>query len=120
MDPFLTLVVASLMGFASVDLFSRAWRGFLGLIASLILFFRKSIGLKCLFIRLHYYFALSMMCSLTLLLCFHIYLVRFRLGVTQAEQFIYFLAAMIRMIFFVRNINRDIDLLFSWRPKNNE
>jgi hypothetical protein len=24
------------------------------------------------------------------------------------------------MVFFLRNVNRDIDLLFDWRPENNE
>ena len=120
MDPFLKMVIASALGIVSVDLFSRAYRGFLGLVASFILFYRKSIDSRCLFIRIHYYFALSTMCLLTLLLCFRIYLVRYQLGGTQQEQVIYFLAAMVRMYFFVRNINRDIDLLFSWRPKNND
>ena len=118
MDPLFILIIASLMGFISVELFSRAWLGTLGIAATLILYFRDSFNLKCLFFRLQYHFGISLMCSLILLLCFRIYLVRFSMGVNQSEQIIYFLAAMVRMVFFVRNINKDIDSLISWRPKN--
>jgi hypothetical protein len=120
MDLLVILAIASLMGLISVDMFSRAWKGFLGLVASFILYFKGSICSKCLLVRLNYYFALCVMCSLTLTLCFHLYLARFRLGTTEAEQMLYFLAAMIRMVFFLRNVNLDIDLLFDWRPENNE
>ena len=113
MQMSMLLLFAALMGVISVDLFSRAWKGFLGIIADVILFARRDISRRSFFSRLSTHLGITLVCSLGLLLCFHVYLNQHGLGKTEAEQLFYFLASVIRLAIFLKHVGKDMDALLA-------
>ncbi|WP_027182861.1 hypothetical protein [Desulfovibrio inopinatus] len=113
MDTTMQLLFALVMGVLSVELFSRAWLGFLGILADMVLFFRKKRQSQAVMSRLGMHLGIALLCSLSLILCFHLYLVRYGLGKTESEQLFYFLASVVRLTIFIKDIGRHIDALFS-------
>lgn len=111
------IVFALVMGVASVELFVRAWKGLLGCLASMVLLWRKSISWKQFLSRLHEYFAIALLCSLSLTLCFRVYLVTYGLGKTEIEQLAYFIACMVRMAPMLSTLSADISAMFETENK---
>jgi hypothetical protein len=108
----LQLALAAAMGLVSVDLFARAWKGFLGAVAAVVLNRKGWIGRRAMLMRLHGHLALSLLCMLALLASFRVYLDSFDLGGSTAEQMVYLLACVARMAVFFKNLSSDLDALF--------
>ncbi len=106
------LVCALIMGILSVELFSRAWLGFLGVIAEIVLYCRKKRDGQTVLSRLGTYCGIALLCSLLLIFFFHLYLVRFGLGKTEVEQMFYFLSSCLGFVFILKDIGNRIDALF--------
>ena len=83
MQTSVLFVLAAFMGVFSADMFARSWRSLLGLLAALILYLRRKINLRGLFSRLHHHLVIVLMCSLSLVLFFELYLVRYALGIPK-------------------------------------
>jgi hypothetical protein len=104
------------MGLVSVEMFTRAWLGFLRVVASLVLVGRKQITTRAMLGRLNEGVTQILLCALTLILCFHLYLQVYGLGSSQPEQVVYFLACVVRLGSFFMTAGERIEALFDPRP----
>jgi hypothetical protein len=104
--------LAALMGAASVELFSRAFKDLLGGMAAWVLFFRREIDSRGLLRRLNNRLPTSLACFLVLVLGLRVYLYEQGLGASGMEQLAYFLACIWRMAAFVRTVRADVEAMF--------
>ncbi|NJB68354.1 hypothetical protein GGQ74_002027 [Desulfobaculum xiamenense] len=109
MHPAHVAVLAIVMGFVSVDLFSRAWMGLMSLVASAVLAHRDELAGRELRSRLHTALAVMLLNAGLLAVLFHFYSRVHGLGTTTLECLLYLIAASVRMLVFLRGVSRRID-----------
>ncbi|TIH15899.1 hypothetical protein D0S45_09970 [Marinifilum sp. JC120] len=112
MNSFYQFFAAVLAGIITADLFVRGWNSFLQCAASLILFFQGKLKVKDLFTRLSSSIPITILCLLSLILCFKIYFSTFDLGRTELEQLGYFLGAVPRTGYYLISAGKMIDSMF--------
>ena len=100
------------VGLFTADMFVRSWSGVLELLASAVLFHRKKITLKSLFLRLNRLIPLTILFGLALILCFKIYFSVLGLGRAELEQLGYFLGVLPRTGLYLVRAGRMIDAMF--------
>jgi hypothetical protein len=120
MDGFVLWMFAAVVGVGTTDMFVRAWKGVLGLVACLALRLRGAISTPRCVARAHRHGAVALLCGATLLLIFQLYLRTYGLGTGQGEQIAYFLAAVGRLVVFFKHLGPDLDELFAVRPESDD
>ena len=112
METVVILLLAVAMGLVSVEMFGKAWLGFLGLAAAFTLRAQKLIDSRSMLTRLHESLLRLLLCGGALTLAFTVYIRHLGLGFSEAEMMAYFIAAVARLALFLRTLSRDIDALF--------
>lgn len=113
MHPAHTIVIALAMGIVTVDLFSRAWMGLMGIIAALVLNFRGELSRGQFIRRINLRLVNLLFCGGLLVVLFHLYSSVYALGTSQGESLAYLISAGTRLIFFLTDISKQIDDLLS-------
>ncbi|MEJ5347736.1 MAG: hypothetical protein WHS46_03495 [Desulfosoma sp.] len=108
----LSMVIAALLGAASVLLFSLAWMSILGMVAAAILFMRGQIsGRRCL-MRITTNLTRCVGSALTLIVGFQFYLGVLGRGGSPFEQMAYLAGCLPMLLRFFKQVFQRIDRLF--------
>ncbi len=109
---FFSMLIAALLGAASVFLFSLAWMSILGMVASGILFMRGQIsGRRCL-MRITTDLTSCLGSALTLIISFQLYLGVLGRGGSPFEQMAYLAGCLPMLFHFFKQVSQRIDRLF--------
>ncbi|WP_461211136.1 hypothetical protein [Desulfocurvus sp. DL9XJH121] len=112
MDGVVIILLSMGMGLVTVEMFGKAWLGFLGLLAPLILRLKGIISTRRMAGRLHRSLARMLLCCGVLALAFFAYTRHLGLGYEEHHVMAYFVAAVVRLVVFMRSLPQEIDYLF--------
>ena len=109
------MVLAAFVGALTVELFLRAWLGMLGsavaLARTVVRGWSGAEG-RARLSRFSGRFGRAVLSALLLAAVFRVYLHSFALGVTEAEQYAYFLGCVVRIVPALATLLRDVGALF--------
>lgn len=112
MDTAIIILLTIGMGIVSVEMFSKAWLGFLGIVAALLMYFAGGITQGNLLARFKEHGTIVVLCSSVLIMAFSVYSNYLGLGESQQEALAFFITVVVRLVMLVPTLPSEIDRLF--------